>query len=65
MSAKLTYEQCCARAEAYMSCSDHLDLDWCDSNHMIERQEGNKLSGKFRNEAHKWLDRARELRINK
>jgi hypothetical protein len=52
---KLTSKQCRARAEAYLSASEHLLLDWTDDD--TEREQGNILSNQLKNKYYEYLDK--------
>lgn len=52
MNRKLTAEECFAKAEAYMSCADHLDLEWTED--PLERKAGELLQRTLRGREGHW-----------
>jgi hypothetical protein len=56
---KLTAQQWLDRAEAWLSCADHLQLDWTDD--PGERDQGKAISDFCRRKYDECMDRAADL----
>ena len=52
MNRKLTAEECCAKAEAYEECAEHLAMDWTGD--PMERRAGQQVEKTLRIRAEKW-----------
>lgn len=61
MAKKLTVKQMDARYEALREASEHLRMDWSDK--AVECAEGLVMADWLKQEALKWLDKAKLARV--
>jgi len=58
VNRKLTAKECFAKAEAYKSCADHLELEWTDD--PLERKFGDVLQKTMRDRENYWRQLGRQ-----
>ena len=61
MNRKRTAEECFAKAEAYLSCAGHMELNWTDD--QLERKAGDQLQKTFYARVEHWRNLGKKRKL--